>query len=543
MHSRIEARLFGLVLFPFATSCGLSITYAADRPNIVVILADNMGFSDIGCYGSEIETPHIDRLAEHGLRFSQFYNSGRCCPTRASLMTGLHPHQVGIGHMTAPPGQPLGIDGPYQGHLNQQCVTLAQVLRDAGYHTLMTGKWHLGANEREDWPLQRGFDQFYGGLSGAFNYFKPGGDRGLTLGNENVGTGDDYYVTDALTDKACEFITAAKKEEDKPFFLYLAYNAPHWPVSPKVADFEKYRGNYRSGWLPVMKKRFAKQQELGLFEPGVKPAPHEGPKWKSLSDEKRDDLDAIMAAYAGCIDSIDQNVGKLVAYLEENEQLDNTIVLLLSDNGACHEGGVLGKGSEMTVRNPPLETVDGVHLGRAWANACNTPLRLYKHFLHEGGACTPLVVHWPQGIADSRQGQWARQVAYLPDVMATCVELSGGSYPENVPACVGKSMTGAFVSADAVVHEEPIYWEHEGNAAMRQGKWKLVREYQKPWELYDMQADPTEMNDLANEETALAAELIDKWETWATEHQVAFPQRFNMYEFLNKKRKAAGGRS
>ena len=510
---------------------------AETRPNIVVILVDDMGYSDIGCYGSEISTPNIDGLAANGIRYTQFCNSARCCPTRASLMTGLHPHQTGIGHMTAPPGQPLGITGPYQGHLNDKCITLAQLLHSAGYRTLMTGKWHLGANERKDWPLQRGFDQYYGGLSGAFNYFKPGGDRGLTLGNDPVETEDGFYVTDALTDKACDFIASAKQGEDQPFFLYLAYNAPHWPVSPKIADFEKYRGNYKDGWLPVMQKRFEKQKQLGLFGEDTVPAPHEGPDWNSLPKKKRDNLDAIMSAYAGCIDSIDQNVGKLVSFLESKDELDNTIIIFLSDNGACQEGGILGKGSEAMVRNPPLETVDGVHLGRAWANACNTPFRLYKHFLHQGGVCTPMVVHWPDGMSSSVRGQWVRQYAYLPDIMATCIELSGAEYPQDLPPCEGESLTPSFEFVDAPIHEEPIFWEHEGNAAMRSGNWKLVRCYQKPWELYDMEADPTEMHDLVGEQPEVAAAMIKHWESWATQHQVAYPERFNMYEFLQQKNK------
>ncbi|MDA7901980.1 sulfatase-like hydrolase/transferase, partial [bacterium] len=220
----------------------------ADRPNIVIILVDDMGFSDIGCYGSEIETPNVDRLASEGLRFTQFYNSGRCCPTRASLMTGLHPHQTGIGHMTAPPNQPLGFTGPYQGYLNDNCATIAQVLQGSGYHTLMTGKWHLGANDKKTWPSQRGFEHFYGGLSGAFNYFKPGNGRTMSRDNQPVETDENFYSTDTFTDEACRYISQVTKEDDRPFFLYLAYNAPHWPLQPKLKDFEKYKGKYRDGW-------------------------------------------------------------------------------------------------------------------------------------------------------------------------------------------------------------------------------------------------------------------------------------------------------
>jgi arylsulfatase A-like enzyme len=510
------------------------------RPNIIVVLVDDMGFSDLGCYGGEIETPHVDALAQGGLRFTQFYNSGRCCPTRASLMTGLHPHQVGIGHMTAPHNQPLGIEGPYQGYLNDQCVTLAQVLKSAQYHTLMTGKWHLGIESSDEWPLQRGFDRYFGGLDGAFNYFQPSGGRGLTEGNQAVAVGDDeaFYTTDAFTDKACEFISEAADTDDRPFFLYLAYNAPHWPLNVRWPEYQKYRGKYTAGWEALMRTRLAKQKSLGLWPEDVVPAPHVGPSWDSLTDKQHDDLDAIMAAYAGCIDAIDQNVGKLTQHLKQLGKWDNTLILFLSDNGACQEGGILGEGSEEMVKNPPPGTA-GVRQGLAWANASNTPFRLYKHFLHEGGACTPLIAHWPTGIPEERNGTFTRQVAYLPDIMATCLELSGASYPPHVPPYVGNSFLPLLSGTEQPIHTDPIYWEHEGNAAVRWGKWKLVREYEQPWELYDIDADRTEMNNLAEQLPEQRDQLIGLWETWATAHQVAFPKRFNMYEWLKEKKSQA----
>ena len=526
--------MFRLLVAICLVVCVIGQADADKRPNIIVILVDDMGFSDIGCYGGEIETPHIDALAARGLRFSQFYNSGRCCPTRASLMTGLHPHQVGIGHMTAPPESPLGFEGPYQGYLNHRCVTVAQVLKKAGYHTLMTGKWHLGMNRRDCWPLQRGFDRFYGGLSGAFNYFRPTGNRGLTRDNESIEPPDDFYATDTFTDVACEYISDVKAEDDRPFFLYLAYNSPHWPLNAKWEDFKKYKGKYRAGWHALMKSRLAKQKQLGLFQDDIVPAPHVGPEWDSLTNEQREDLDSIMAAYAGCIDSIDQNVGKLVRHLKDVDQLENTIIFFLSDNGACQEGGILGQGSAKMVRNPP-EGTKGVRLGLAWANACNTPFRLYKHFVHEGGACTPMIASWPAGIPQEDQGRWARQHAYLPDFMATFIELSGADYPSDVPACEGESMLSVLRGSDQPIHQQPIFWEHEGNAAMRWGNWKLVREYEKPWELYDLSHDRTEMVDLADKRKVQKDKMVVAWESWAKEKQVAFPKRFNMYEFLRKK--------
>lgn len=509
----------------------------APRPNIVIILVDDMGFSDVGCYGGEIETPHIDRLAAKGLRFTQFYNAGRCCPTRASLLTGRHPHQVGIGHMTEPPKGPLGFEGPYQGHLNENCVTLAEVLRKADYHTLMAGKWHVGLHRKSDRPLQRGFDRYFGCLSGACNYFKPGGDRGITFGNDPVKTDKGFYATDTFTDYACRFVKEAAEKDDRPFFLYLAYNAPHWPLNSKLAEFEKYRGKYRDGWPALMKRRLARQQKMGLFPDTIVPAPHVGPKWDSLTEKKRDDLDAIMAAYAGCIDSIDQNIGKLTNCLKEVKRFDNTIIFFLSDNGACQEGGRLGQGSQQMVRNPPLETTAGVRLGLAWANACNTPFRLYKHFLHEGGACTPMIASWPAGIAASREGTFVREFAYLPDFMSTCLQLSGAKYPDHVPPGEGVSILPLLAGKKGPVHVAPIYWEHEGNAGLRWGKWKLVREYKKPWELYDIGADRTEMRDLAKMNAGKLAELTELWTKWAKQNKVAFPERFNMYEFLRKRDK------
>ncbi|MEL7499952.1 MAG: sulfatase-like hydrolase/transferase [Planctomycetota bacterium] len=524
---------FSAVNYPEVTSVATN----ADRPNIIVILVDDMGFSDLGCYGSEIETPNIDALADGGLRFTQFYNQGRCCPTRASLITGLQPHQVGIGHMTEPPGQTLGITGPYQGYLNNQCTTIASVLKDSGYNTLMTGKWHLGFAREECWPLQRGFDKYYGCISGAINYFKPGDNRFIYDGNQQVETDEDFYATDTFTDKACQYISEATKTSDAPFFLYLAYNAPHWPMNAKWEDYKKYRGKYKSGWHELMRYRNLKQEQLGLLPKGTKPAPFEGPDWDSLDDQQQDRLDAVMAAYAGCVDSIDQSIGKLVKHLKSEGQYRNTVILFLSDNGACQEGGDFGVGDEAMVKDPPLETVDGVRIGKHWANACSTPFRKYKHFVHEGGACTPMIAHWPAGIRRKDRGSFVRQPAYLQDFMTTAIELSGGSYPAGIPACEGQSIVPLLKGSREPIHTKPLFFEHEGNAAMRDGDWKLVREYKKPWELFHVADDRTELNDLSTKETQRLNEMITQWETWATKTDVAYPERFNMYQFLNQKRK------
>lgn len=547
LFSAISPRSILIAFVLCAHFAVLSVVRAADdsgpdrlsgaRPNIIIILVDDMGYSDLGCYGGEIKTPHIDQLAQNGLRFTQFYNQGRCCPTRASLMTGLQPHQVGIGHMTAPPGKPLGFKGPYQGYLNESCTTLAQVLHQSDYATLMTGKWHLGSDRKECWPLQRGFKKYYGCLSGAINYFQPGGDRGLTEGNDSIDPPIDFYATDTFTDKAIEYIDWANSSSDRPFFLYLAYNAPHWPLNAKWSDYQKYRGKYSDGWNELIQRRNARQREMGLLSDQTTPAPYPGPDWDSLGEKQRDRLDAIMAAYAGCVDSIDQNIGKLVSYLKKAGQFDNTVIFLLSDNGACQEGGDFGKGDEAMIRKPPLETTGGVRLGLHWAGACNTPYRKYKHFVHEGGACTPMIAHWPEGIAKADRGSFVRQRAYLQDFMATVIDLSGANYPSGMPKCEGRSIAPLLAGSRAEIHTEPMYWEHEGNAAMRMGNWKLVREYGKPWELYDIPKDRTELSDLSSSRPEQRKKMIAMWETWARKTGVQFPERFDMYKFLRDKEK------
>ena len=370
-------------------------------------------------------------------------------------------------------------------------------------------------------------------MSGAINYFKPGGDRGITEGNQPVSTSDGWYATDAFTDRAIEYIDEAPASADKPFFLYLAYNAPHWPLNAKWDDYQKYRDRYRDGWNVLMQRRQNKQQQLGLFPEGTKPAPFPGPDWDSLSTKQRKRLAAVMAAYAGCVDSIDQNVGKLVRHLSSIDQLDNTLILFLSDDGACQEGGNFGRGDEQMVKEPPLETVGGVRLGLHWAGACNTPFRKYKHFVHEGGACTPLVAHWPVGTG-KHKGTFVRETAYLQDIMATVLDLSGGSYPSELPPCHGESIVPLLSGNQRTIHTEPLFWEHEGNAAVRDGKWKLVREYEKPWELYDVLQDRTELNDLAAKKPKLRDRMIAQWKEWATANGVALPKRFNMYEHLKK---------
>ena len=518
---------------------------AADRPNIVIIMVDDMGFSDIGCYGGEIETPNLDRLAANGLRFKQFYNTGRCCPTRASLMTGLHPHEAGIGHMTETPERPSPLENePYQGYLNRHCVTLAEVLKRADYHTLMSGKWHLSYHRQDGWPLQRGFDKYFGIISGASHYLKPEGLRGLTYMNESVEAPEGFYITDALTDYACRFVEESLADEEKSFFLYLAYNAPHWPLQAKAEDLAKYEGKYRKGWESISRLRLERQREMGLIDPAWIPAEHEGPEWESLTSNQQRLLDLRMAAYAACIDSVDQNIGKLIDKLEELKQLKNTVIFFLSDNGACAEGGILGGGNEESVRNPlSTKGTSGPRCGRAWANASNTPFRLYKHFVHEGGMSTPLVVHWPAGIAEARQGSWVEAMGYLPDFMPTCLELAGEPYPtyfagKPIKPHAGESLVPVLKRGDQVIHSDPVFWEHEGNRALRHGDWKLVWSRTGPWELYNLRDDRTEMNDLSAKYPRRAADMIRQWESWARRTGVQFQTSFSYYQMIRNYRES-----
>jgi arylsulfatase len=511
-----------------------ALSAAAERPDIILIMVDDMGFSDLGYQGGEIETPNLDALAHGGVRFSQFYNSGRCCPTRATLMTGLHPHETGIGHMTESPkgGRKTTEPPAYQGHLNDQCVTVAEALKSSGYATLMAGKWHLGFFDREDWPMQRGFDQFYGCITGATRFFNPEGDRGISLGNELLEapestTNEAYYTTDAFTDYAIRFIGDHRQGEAKedPYFLYLAYTAPHWPLQAFEDDIAKYRGKYKTGWEKLREQRYARQIELGLIDESwpLSPKTPGIPEWDSLDAKKQDEMDLKMAVYAAMVDRVDQNIGKLVAHLKEAGTFENTLILFLSDNGACQEGGMLGRGEFYDIEK--RNSQDSNSYGEAWANAGSTPFRYYKHFAHEGGSATPFFMHWPEQI-EARE-DWFSDPAQLIDVMPTLLDVAGAEHPREragnaVPALDGISLRPAFTSRP-LEREEPIFVEHEMNAFVRDGRWKLVGKNvstvngtdASQWELYDMVADRTEMKDLARVDPSKVREMAAMWEKWA----------------------------
>lgn len=491
------------------------------RPNIIIILVDDMGFSDIGSYGSEIPTPHLDALAENGLRFSQFYNTGRCCPTRASLLTGLYSHQAGVGHMT----NARSARG-YIGRLNNECVTIANIASEAGYHTAASGKWHLGSSKKEWWPLGRGFDRFYGSPEGGGFYHRPKHGRTIVLNEDLVLDHQsqipaNWYCTDAFTEHGLRFIDEAI-EKEKPFLLYLAHIAPHFPLQADKADIEKYRGTFTKGWDQLSQERYERQLELGFIDPDWEkmPRPKEVPAWDSLSEKQRDRLDHLFATYAATIDRLDRSIGVLVSGLKERDQLDNTLILFLSDNGASAEGGTLGR-----TDGNPTEANSNWWAGKAWAWHSNTPFRRYKKASEEGGIATPLIAHWPDGIKEA--GKWRNDPCHVIDILPTVLELTEGSYPEKkgekeILPFEGRSFASLLTGSSKEPREAPLFWEHEGNAAVREGKWKLLRVGGKgKWELYDLEQDRTEQTNLAGTHPELATELAEKWEQWARRCHVA----------------------
>ena len=479
----------------------------AARPNIVLIMADDMGFSDIGCYGSEIATPHLDRLAKGGVRFSQFYNCARCCPTRASLLTGLYPHQAGIGHMvrrTEIPG--------YRGALNDRCVTIAEVLRSTGYQTFIAGKWHVGSRPGQ-LPLDRGFDRFYGFRWGASGYFGTGeGEAIEMLDREPVKRGKGWYSTDAYSDWAVRFLDQAAGK-DAPFFLYVPYTAPHWPLHAKPADIAKYKGKYMGGWDELRAARHKRLIEMGIVDKAWPLSSRDvAEAWKTLPPDKQKSFDLKMAVYAAQVDCMDQGIGRILAKLKAMGADKNTLVMFLSDNGGCAE--YLNRKN----RRGPIGTHESfASYGLPWANASNTPFRRFKHFTHEGGIATPLIAYWPGVIA--ADGAVTHQVGHVIDILATCADVAGATYPRTfkdkpITPLEGKSLLPIFRGKERAGHEA-LYWEHEGNLAVRQGKWKLVQRYKYPLELFDMAADRTELKDLASANPEKLKELSTMYDAWA----------------------------
>ena len=530
------------------------------RPNIIVILSDDVGFSDIGCYGGEIATPNLDALAQGGVRFTQFYNTARCCPTRASLLTGLHPHQAGIGHMM----EDRGLAG-YRGNLNRNCVTIAEALKPAGYRNYAVGKWHVTPGQTaqalahtHNWPLQRGFDRFYGTIHGAGSYFDPSSlvrdGRLITVANDAEYQPAEFYYTDAIADHAVKFIREhGRDNQAQPFFLYTAFTAAHWPLHAKDSDIAKYKGRYDGGYEPVRAARRAKLKQLGLLDDqwGAQ-APSDN--WDAVKNKAFESR--CMEVYAAQLDCMDQGIGRILAELKAQGQFENTLIFYLQDNGGCAESN--GRGPKFTARadqpslppmgrdepqhdSTPKQTRDGwpvrgglgvmpggpdtyIAYGRGWAQVSNTPFREYKHWTHEGGISTPLVAHWPAGVAAARRGAFEAQPGQLVDLMATCLDVAGARYPaehrgEKIKPIEGASLRPVF-AGKAIERTRPLVWEHEGNRAIRDGKWKLVAKENQPWELYDLAADRSELHDLASAEPDRVKKMSATWDAWAARADV-----------------------
>lgn len=501
------------------------------RPNILLILADDLGYSDLGCYGSEIKTPNLDALAAGGVKFTQFYNATRCCPSRASLLTGQYPQVAGFPTMG--------------GSLQQNCATIPELMHANGYLTFMVGKWHLGKPN----PIERGFDEFYGMLGGFDSCWNEGPYSRLPQGRKKReytsakdGKPGTFYSTDVFADYALEFIGGARKEK-KPWFMYLAFNAPHFPLHAPEETVAKYEPVYAQGWDKIREARLARQKELGLFPKDTELTPRSlvprngfnnkspyvnepNPAWDSLPADRQADLARRMAVYAAMVDRLDAAVGRVVADLKASGELNNTLILFLSDNGACAEWDPFGFDESSSPKNT-LHTGDDlkrvgqpgsyISYGSAWANTCNTPFRLYKHYTHEGGISSPLIVHWPARL--SGKGEWRTQLGHLPDLLPTCLEAVGAAYPAELNAGpilppAGRSLLPAILGKPAA--REPFFWEHEGNAAVREANWKLVRMGNAgPWELYDMDTDRREMNNLASAQPERVRDMTAKWTAWA----------------------------
>ena len=506
------------------------------RTNVVLILADDMGYSDLGCYGGEIRTPNLDRLGREGVRFTQFYNTARCSPSRASMLTGLHPHQTGIGIL-------INDDGPggYPGSLNDRCVTVAEILAEAGYATGLSGKWHLTSSlwePSESWPTRRGFQHFFGTISGCGSYYDP---TTLRRGEQDASaeTSDpSFFYTDAIAADAAAFIRDSAAA-GQPFLSYVAFTAPHWPLHAPEEDIAGYDGVYDAGWDELRPKRLARQQAEGLLgaEAPLSDRDPTQPAWVDAEDPRWEAR--RMAAYAAQVERMDRGIGLILDQLEASGVRDNTLIIFLSDNGACAESLPQGDLAEFRTRRQilPAQTRDGRELrigndpaidpgaedtyasyGQAWANLSNTPFRFYKRWVHEGGIATPLIVNWPAGALEP--GRIVRGPFQLTDILPTIVEITGADHRAEfhgrpVLPLEGRSMLGDLRGDEPGAADADLFWEHIGNCAIRSGEWKLVREYPGPWELYRISEDRSELEDLAGQHPDIVARLAARYEEWA----------------------------
>ncbi|MEH6406622.1 MAG: arylsulfatase, partial [Leeuwenhoekiella sp.] len=515
-------------------------------PNIVVILADDLGYSDLGCYGGEISTPNLNYLAENGLRFTQFYNTSRCCPSRASLLTGLYNHDAGIGEMT----EDRNISG-YRGHITENTVTLAEVLKSAGYNTAMSGKWHVSNtvvqdtpekqlewlnhhtshplfSPEEQYPTNRGFDKYYGNIWGVVDYFDP---FSLVNGTEPVDSvPDDYYHTNAINDTAVAYIKSFAKDE-KPFFLYVAETAPHWPLMALPEDIEKYKDTYIKGWEKTREDRYNRMLKMGLIDSSTTKLSERWEDDLQWNDNPKKEYDArAMAVHAAMVDRMDQGIGNIINALKESGQLDNTLIVFLSDNGASAENAAAyGPGfdrpgetraGKKIIYDTDKNTVVGpetvyASIGQRWANVSNTPYRYWKAESYEGGIHTPMIAFWPKGIT-AKEGSYTDQVAHVMDFMSTFIDVSGAKYPkefngnEIVPN-QGQSLLPIFKGETRAGHDI-LFNEHYGAQYARAGDWKLVKNNNEDWHLYNITEDKTETNDVSSQNPEKVKELDSLWQ-------------------------------
>ncbi|MFV0377651.1 MAG: arylsulfatase [Mangrovibacterium sp.] len=523
--------------------CGPQKAANPPRPNILLIMLDDMGYSDLGCYGGEIQTPNIDQLAKTGIRFTQMHNSARCCPTRASLLTGQHPQAAGIDGM--------GVN------LAMNTATIAEVLKENGYHTGMTGKWHLSETKAlndpqeqlqwlanrvdhgpfsplENYPCNRGFDEHWGVIWGVVNFFDP---FSLVHNEEPIReVPDDFYMTDFVTQKSLDLIDEYSKD-DKPFFLYVAHTAPHWPLHALPEDIAKYKDTYTDGWDAMRKNRYSRMVEMGLIDSVTYKLPENssGQSWDEC--EEKDYESACMSVHAAMIDRVDQGIARIIQKLKETGQYENTIIFVLSDNGASYERGYLpgfdrpGFTRDSTIidfnsPHPGPETTWD-YIGKAWASASNTPFRYWKMESYEGGTATPFIVHWPAGLK-GKENTINRGVAHVMDVLPTCLELTGASYPamnkgEKTIPPAGTSLLPLLYGEKESIHDT-ICWEHQRGRAIRIGEWKMSALPRQKWELFHITKDHTEMNNLASEMPEKVAEMNAAWEKWANSLHIKYKQ-------------------
>ena len=516
-------------------------------PNVLVILVDDLGYSDLGCYGGEIATPNLDRLAAGGVRFEKCYNSARCCPTRASLLTGLHPHEAGIGDFVRAKPTPNAGEA-YTGHLLASNQTLPELLAARGYSTWMVGKWHLGSPG----PMERGFQHYFGfkdfgahseGQWNAAKYVRLPAAEKPEL-NYEAGR---FFATDAFTDYACEFLRQARSDKTKPWFLYLAHSSPHFPLQAPQASIDRNMATYRRGWDVLRAERFERMKKLGLVPanatlPARARVPVDrddiangyagqlNPAWASLPADRREDLARRMATFAAMVEHVDRGIGRILADLEASGELANTLILFTSDNGACYEWGPFGfdgasrtgkttlhAGEQLTQMGQPGSFSS---YGSGWANLGNTPLAMYKHFCSEGGIASPLIAHWP--TAWPARGDWVRTPAHVMDFFPTIAEATGAVRPAEIAGVTLKPLSGLSLVPllrGLAWPERGIPTAHEGARGYRLGQWKIVwgkRQTEPPhWELYDLAHDVGEEHDLAASQPAKTAELAALWAAWA----------------------------